>query len=261
MSSDQGYYKKGFAKAVSNTHAWRTVENAVPYVIPYLKKTDKLLDVGLGPGTILRDFANYVGQVVGVEPTQELVDLASNQADLPELVLFQLALAYRLPFDDNSFDVVHALQVVVHLENPIQALQEMLRVCKPGGYILVKDGDLRSTMVYPEKYAAPILSYFRLRFENLSTLEIAGRSLKERAIQAGYDPKRIQLTFLVWTKSSEQDRKEWADMFIARILEGAEVDIELNRAQIDKTVEAFQDWKLDGRGVMCFFHGELVYQK
>ncbi len=52
MPNDQAYYKSGFDKLVSDTHAWRTVSNAVPFVIPYLNKKGRLLDVGLGPRAI-----------------------------------------------------------------------------------------------------------------------------------------------------------------------------------------------------------------
>lgn len=40
-----------------------------------------------------------------------------------------------LPFDTNSFDVVHAHQVLQHVPDPIAALVEMRRVCRPGGIV------------------------------------------------------------------------------------------------------------------------------
>lgn len=261
MSSHQTYYKNGFAKLVADTHAWRSVSNAVPFTIPYLKKTDKLLDVGLGPGTISRDFANYVHEVIGVEPTQELVDIAANQPDLPSQVLFQLALAFDLPFEDNSFDVVHALQVIIHLNDPSRALKEMLRVCKPGGYVLVKDADLKMTLVFPEKYSDTLGGYFIDKYKLLDTLPIAGRLLKSRAMSAGYDSKHIQLSGLVWVESTDEQRERWADMYCKRIKGGSEQDYESNKERLDKVIEAFTEWKNDPEGVMILVHGELVYQK
>lgn len=258
--SDQGYYKNGFQKLKADTHAWRTVANAVPYVIPYLKKSDKLLDVGLGPGTILKDFANYVGQVIGIEPTQELIDLASQQEGLPSLVLFQVALAYDLPFPDNSFDVVHALQVVIHLLDPIVALKEMYRVCKPGGYVCVKDGDLTLCTVYPQVYEKSILPFFQKRAPGLSTLNTAGRMLKERAIEAGFDLKRINFSALVYTGSSDDERAFWADMYIKRILQTNEFDF-MDRELVETMVDGFRRWKSDECGVLMIVNGEVVCQK
>lgn len=261
MSSDQAYYSKGFSREVSDTHSWRSVSNSVPYVIPYLKKSDKLLDVGLGPGTILRDFANYVGEVVGVEPTQDLVDIASSQPDLPSLVGFQLALVYNLPFEDNTFDVVHALQVVIHLAEPVKALKEMLRVCKPGGYVLLKDADLRMMLIYPETHEKVITDYFQRRPRDLTTLAIGGRLLKARAMAAGYEPSKIGFSALVWTVSSDSDREHWANMYCKRIADSNELDYAANKERLDGVIEAFRAWKMDPEGVMMVVHGELVYQK
>lgn len=261
MTSEQAYYSKGFSKEVSDTHSWRTVSNAVPYVIPYLKKSDKLLDVGLGPGTILRDFANYVGEVIGVEPTQELVDIASSQPDLPSLVKFQLALVYNLPFEDNTFDIVHALQVVIHLAEPVKALKEMLRVCKPGGYVLLKDGDLKMMLIYPEKYEQVITGFFQQRPRDLTTLAIAGRLLKAWAMAAGYEPSKIGFSALVWTISSDSDREHWANMYCKRIADSNESDYAANKKRLDGVIEAFGAWKRDPEGVILAVNGELVYQK
>ncbi|SGZ46643.1 CIC11C00000003265 [Sungouiella intermedia] len=261
MVPKQSYYSKGFSKEISDTHAWRTVANAVPYVIPYLKKSDKLLDVGLGPGSILKDFANYVGEVVGVETIPDLIEISSNQPDLPSLVLFQLGLAYNLPFEDASFDVVHALQVVIHLSEPEKALKEMLRVCKPGGYVLVKDADLQMTVVYPQKYHEGIADYFHHKSKDLTTLSIAGRLLKSRALAAGYNAANIHLSALVWTISTDKEREDWANMYCKRITKAKQYDYTSNPEQLDRVIRTFKEWKEDSEGLMMMTHGELVYRK
>ena len=48
---------------------------------------------------------------------------------------------YALAEADDSFDVVHAHQVLQHLTDPVAALREMARVCRPGGVIAVRDVD------------------------------------------------------------------------------------------------------------------------
>ena len=54
-------------------------------------------------------------------------DIANeNKSKLvPELtnISFQIGSIYELPFDDDSFDLVHAHQVIIHLQNPIEALK------------------------------------------------------------------------------------------------------------------------------------------
>lgn len=254
--SDQAYYNKGFSKLISDTHSWRTVANAVPYIIPYLNKNQKLLDVGCGPGTILKDLGSYVKQVVGIETLEELVAIAQGQRDLPANVEFQQGLAYKLPFEDNTFDVVHALQVVVHLADPVAGLAEMLRVCKKGGIVCVKDGDLAMTTVYPPEYAEILCKSIPARS---TTLKIAGRLLKQRAVAAGYQEKDLVMTGLVWYISSDEEKARFRDMMEARIQRGNE--FEAAEYDAETMVGNLTRWAADPRSTLMFVHGEMVYRK
>ena len=55
-----------------------------------------------------------------------------------------------LPFDDDSFDVVHAHQVLQHLGDPVGALTEMRRVARPGGIVAVRDAVYSAMTWFPE---------------------------------------------------------------------------------------------------------------
>ena len=52
--SSSNMYSQGHTKAVLKGHAARTVENSAAFLVPLLKPTDKILDVGSGPGSIVR---------------------------------------------------------------------------------------------------------------------------------------------------------------------------------------------------------------
>ena len=56
---------------------------------------------------------------------------------------------YDLDFEDETFDVVHAHQVLQHLTDPVAALREMRRVAKPGGIVAVRDADFHGMSWYP----------------------------------------------------------------------------------------------------------------
>lgn len=56
-------------------------------------------------------------------------------------VEFRTADAYALEFDDQTFDVVHAHQLLQHLTDPLGALVEMHRVLRPGGLLALRDSD------------------------------------------------------------------------------------------------------------------------
>ena len=58
--------------------------------------------------------------------------------------------AHALDIPDDSFDVVHAHQVLQRVDDPVQALSEMRRVCKPGGLVAVRDSDYRGFTWFPE---------------------------------------------------------------------------------------------------------------
>ena len=264
---DQAYYKSGFKLSVLDTHNWRKVANAVPFVLPYLKKDQSLLDVGCGPGLILIDFANYVNKVTGIEPTQELIDVANknleatNDDDVKSRVKFQLGLAYEIPFPDDTFDVVFALQVVIHLLDPVKGLAEMARVCKPGGYVLVIDADMETTVVYPEQYRPDIMAYFNFKNTNLTSQTQAGRALKLHGIKAGYKEANLDVTALIWCISEADKRRHWADMYIARIKTSGEVDYEGEKEKWDKTIKAWDNWAQDPNSVFIVIHGQIVYHK
>ena len=57
---------------------------------------------------------------------------------------------YSLDYPDASFDVVHAHQVLQHLTDPVTALREMRRVCRPGGVVAARDADYAAMTWYPE---------------------------------------------------------------------------------------------------------------
>ena len=56
---------------------------------------------------------------------------------------------YALDAADDSFDVVHAHQVLQHLTDPVAALREMARVCRPGGVVAVRDVDYAAHDLVP----------------------------------------------------------------------------------------------------------------
>lgn len=77
---------------------------------------------------------NFRGQVARICG----VDLDPRVVDNPFLDEGRLANAGRIPYDDASFDVAFADNVMEHLENPAEVLSEILRVLKPGGVLLFK---------------------------------------------------------------------------------------------------------------------------
>lgn len=266
--SDQQYYKEGHDATVSKTHAWRTPETCSAYAIPHIKPTFKILDVGSGPGTITCGLAKYVphGSVIGIEPTQELVDIANKHRDEAGLhnVSFQLASAYKLPYPDDTFDLIHCHQVLIHLADPEAAMKEMRRVVKQTGYVCCRDADLAATIVYPEKHGV-LRDYFLSKTHEGTTSPIRGRSLRELALKAGFHPKHIQSSAATWCMSNENDRPWFSDMYIDRVLNSNEImdknDPTEDATKRQKYAEAWSAYKNDPSAWLIMIHGEIVCQK
>lgn len=153
MPAGSESYTHGHAESVLRSHVWRTVDNSAAYLAGHLRAGLEVLDVGCGPGTITVDLAQRVapGRVVGIdtasEPLQQ-ADATAAEAGAGN-VTFALGDVYALDAEDDSFDVVHAHQVLQHLGEPVAALREMLRVCRPGGLVAARDADYAAMTWYP----------------------------------------------------------------------------------------------------------------
>lgn len=159
---EQPNYIHGFNpdKRVLNRYGNRTAENSCQYMLPALHQkakqnpTLKLLDVGCGPGSITVGLARYVptGSVTGVDLSAASLEKAEQFAKDEGVhnVTFCTANIYQLPFDDETFDVVHTHQTVCHCSEAVDAIKELVRVTRKGGMVCMKEADMYSARFWPE---------------------------------------------------------------------------------------------------------------
>ena len=76
-------YSHGHHNSVLRSHRWRTAENSAAYLLPRLKPADRVLDVGIGPGTITIDLAARLakGSVVGIDSAPAAVAATQDLAN------------------------------------------------------------------------------------------------------------------------------------------------------------------------------------
>jgi ubiquinone/menaquinone biosynthesis C-methylase UbiE len=100
-----------------------------------------VLDVACGAGHAAEHAAPHVRQVVGVDITRALLDLGGERLREAGVrnVLLQEGNAAALPFVDDSFDLVFCRTALHHMAEPERAVEEMARVCRPGGRVVVED--------------------------------------------------------------------------------------------------------------------------
>ncbi len=116
-----------------------------------------VLDVSTGAGHTALTFAPLVARVVAVDLTPEMLDTAKKLADERGVsnIEFRPADAQALPFGDNTFDLVTNRIALHHYPDARFAIQEMARVCKPGGLVALDDN-----VVPPDKQLAGAINHF-----------------------------------------------------------------------------------------------------
>lgn len=132
------YYREYYD--LERQHWWFVAREKI--ISNYIKKliTDKtfnqndlkILNVGCGPGRSSQYLSTY-GEVTSVEYDKDCCEFASEKTGL-KIINGSIT---ELPFDDNSFDLVCAFDVIEHVENDQLAVSEMKRVVKNNGVILI----------------------------------------------------------------------------------------------------------------------------
>lgn len=112
-------------------------ENALrtPWVIDSIShKKGKVLDIGCGAGLLTNALAKEGYNVTGIDLSESSLEMA-QAFDSTKSVEYLYANAYSLPFQDNAYDAVCAMDVLEHVQHPEKLLQEASRVLRPGGQL------------------------------------------------------------------------------------------------------------------------------
>ncbi|HWB27396.1 MAG TPA: methyltransferase domain-containing protein [Chitinophagaceae bacterium] len=145
----------------------------------------RILDIACGIGETTRLLATYFSgsMVTGADIDDALVQTAKAMTKpVAAGVSFITADATNLPFADNSFDIVFGRYLLMHVPDPLAILQEMKRVCRPGGIVFSQEPDISSSTCYPHSWAYDkIVEYFNALFVD----GLIGRKLPAYFTQAG----------------------------------------------------------------------------
>lgn len=252
----------GHHESVLRSHRWRTAANSAAYLLPHLAPDQHLLDIGAGPGTLTADLAGHVGRVTATEVNDEA--LAATRDGLAGIGRVELSTAdvHALPFDDDTFDVVHAHQVLQHVADPVGALTEMRRVARPGGLVAVRDADYAGFVWHPE---VPGLRDWLALYQRVSRLDggepDAGRRLPGWAQAAGL--REVEPSASAWCFATPEDRAWWGGMWADRatrssFAERALASGEASAAELERIAGAWRAWAECPDGLLLIPHVEVL---
>jgi ubiquinone/menaquinone biosynthesis C-methylase UbiE len=258
-------YTLGHEASTLASHAARTATSSAAYLLPHLEPGMDLLDVGCGPGTVTLDLAAVVapGRVIGLEnveaPLLAAREAATARGD--ETTSFGVGDALALPFADDSFDVVHAHQVLQHLTDPVTALHEMRRVCRPGGWVAARDADYAAMSWYPE---LPELELWRGTYRAVAHANgaepDAGRRMRAWAREAGMP--QAQVSSSVWTYATPEATRWWgngqADRYGGDVFAEQALDLGASAEAVAAIADGWRRWGDHPDAWFVIVHGELL---
>ena len=262
-------YTHGHDESVLRNHAWRTAENSAAYLLPLLRPGQRLLDVGCGPGTITLDLGARVspGIAVGLDASSDVVAQAEERRHEvgSANVTFCTGDVYDLAYEDASFDVVHAHQVLQHLSDPVAALRQMRRVLAPGGIGAFRDGDYAAFAWAP---AYPELDRWLELYHAVTTRNgaeaDAGRHLLGWAHAAGFDD--VVASSSTWTFADPASRSWWGGSWADRVLRSSFAEQAVSYglaspADLEAISEGWRRWSRDPDGFFAAVHGEVLVRR
>jgi ubiquinone/menaquinone biosynthesis C-methylase UbiE len=110
-------------------------------------QNDTVLDVACGPGIVACEFAKHASHVTGIDITPAMIEQAKKRQNGLNLgnLTWSVGDVVPLPYADNLFSLVITRYSFHHLLAPETALSEMIRVCRPGGRVMVADVAMESS--------------------------------------------------------------------------------------------------------------------
>ena len=180
----------------------------------------------------------------------------------PPDVVFEVADLFALPYADDTFDVVHAHQVLQHVADPVRALVELRRVCRTGGLVAARDGDYPAFSYAPLEPAMvrSVAAYGELTRVNRAHWD-AGRLLLGWAHAAGF--AEVVASASVWCFATEEERAWWGGLWADRFAASPMADQLLANGIADADdLVAFADgwrrWAASPDGWFAALHGEIL---
>ena len=242
-------YTPGYSFNATNFMANRNADNHAAFFKPYLKPGIKLLDCGCGPGTITFGLASWVnpGLVTAMDLEKSQVDIAAKTAKELGInnIEFMRGSIYEIPLPENTFDAVFSHAVLEHLQEPVLALKEVLRVLKLGGIAGIRVPDWGGFLIKPSNpELVRAIEYYKMLQERNGGNPYIGGDLPGLLRMAGFSNIRFSATYECYQKLSSI-----AEYLAERIEGSGESDRAVEKGLVDSEeslkimANAIREWR------------------
>lgn len=263
-SQGNGYSKNSPWQKMTKVFGARTAKEHAAHLLPHLRSDSRILDIGCGLGSITLDFARLTaGEVVGLDVNPETTDAARETAMMEGIanVSFVDGDAHDLSrFESESFDIVHAHQVVLYLHSPTRALAEMRRVLKTGGVLAIRDNVQFVNFPHNDMIEKNRAWFTELVKKRGGTPD-AGLHSHMWMHEAGFAWEQITTSVASWEYSRPEERQNWADgaknsFRAAGLANGLGTPREYDQVQ-----QAYEEWAKKDEGRFIGLDGVVLAQK
>ncbi|KAF2096749.1 S-adenosyl-L-methionine-dependent methyltransferase [Rhizodiscina lignyota] len=235
------------------------------HLVPHIKPNMRILDVGCGYGSITIDFANLVpkGSVLGIDASDSMVKYAEEARSAGSISNMEVRKMNAMDLhelEDESFDAVHAHQVLLHVTDPVKALREMRRVLKPGGVLASRD--MASLFLYPFSDDLKLVyNMYEKLADATGTNSWGGKRTHVWAHEAGFDLEKIEHTATNWAVTTRKEVRIWAESSEEGIPKAAFEAGCATEEEYDLMRTAWKEWAMRQDSWMGVLDGLILCRK
>ncbi len=194
FQSQSSYWEEIYASSGVQAEIYRARQaNVLTWIDGLaLAPGSRVLEVGCGAGFLSVALAQRGLHVNAIDIAETMVTAARERAK-DELLSVEQADTAALPFANASFDLVLAIGVIPWLADPKAAIDEMARVCRPGGHVLLTADNRRRLIYLLDPLLNPMFAPLRKAVSEALARLRSDRSPQQRAIETLYTNRFIDM--------------------------------------------------------------------